>query len=50
MSPKLLCDNNKLIIPYKDLIDYGVVLVSCQKDSCYAKLGQKPIWRVKNND
>jgi hypothetical protein len=51
ISKKLFCDkNNKLTISYQNLLDSGVVLIFCQKDDCYAKFGQKPIWKIKNND
>lgn len=49
-SPKLVCNNNKLIISYRDLVNFGVVLIFCKKDDCYAKFGQKPIWKMTNND
>ena len=49
-SKKLFCDkNNKLTISYQNLLDSGVVLIFCQKDDCYTKFGQKPIWKIKNN-
>jgi ComEC/Rec2-related protein len=51
ISKKLFCDkNNKLTISYQNLLDSGVVLIFCQKDDCYAKFAQKPIWKIKNND
>mgnify|MGYP006918516022 CR=1 FL=1 len=50
-SGKLVCNgNNKLTISYKDLINSGIALIFCQKDNCYAKFGQKSLWKVKNND
>ncbi|MFK7967616.1 MAG: ComEC/Rec2 family competence protein [Rickettsiaceae bacterium] len=51
ISGKLVCNgNNKLTISYKDLINSGIALIFCQKDNCYAKFGQKSLWKVKNND
>ena len=35
---------------YKDLINSGIALIFYQKDNCYAKFGQKSLWKVKNND
>jgi hypothetical protein len=46
-SSKLVCNNNKLTISYRGLASFGVVLVLCKKDNCYAKFGQKPIWMMK---
>jgi hypothetical protein len=47
MSPKLVCNNNGLVVNYSDLVNFGIVLVFCQKSSCYAKFGQEPIWKIK---
>jgi competence protein ComEC len=47
MSPKLVCNNNGLVVNYSDLVNFGIVLVFCQKNSCYAKFGQEPIWKIK---
>lgn len=47
MSPKLVCNNNGLVVNYSDLVNLGIVLVFCQKNSCYAKFGQEPIWKIK---
>ncbi len=46
ISPKLVCNTNGLVVNYSDLIKFGMVLIFCQKNNCYAKFGQKPIWKI----
>jgi len=47
ISPKLVCNTNGLVVNYSDLIKFGMVLIFCPKNNCYAKFGQKPIWKIK---
>jgi len=50
ISPKLVCNNNGLIVNYSELIKFGIVLIFCSQNNCYAKFGQEPIWKIKEND
>jgi ComEC/Rec2-related protein len=50
ISPKLVCNTNGLVVNYSELIKFGIVLIFCSQNNCYAKFGQEPIWKIKEND